>query len=325
MKNSIIKILKIVIPIGIGIYLTVYFFSSLNETQIEQTKNAFIDANYFWVFLGLIIAFFSHLSRAYRWLFLLAPLGYNPKLKNAYHAVMAGYLINFTVPRSGEFARAGLLTSYEQVPFEKGFATIVIERLIDVIMLGIVFFITGILQVNSAKFNAITESETTGESSNLFWYILGTTLFFGLIGLAFYFKNPKLKKFTNEKLKGFYEGLMSVWAMKKKWAFIGHTVFIWTCYIGSIWIFAQAFPETSMMEVGCVFGAFLVGATAIALLPGGIGIYPLWVNSVLLLYGISFAGFSIFLWVAQTVLVVSLGLLSLLLIQRQDKVETEIE
>ena len=326
MKNTIIKILKIVVPIGIGIYLTIYFFSSLNKEQIEQTKSAFLDANYFWVFLGLIIAFLSHLSRAYRWLFLLEPLGYKPKLKNAYHAVMAGYVINFTVPRSGEFARAGLLTSYEKVPFEKGFATIVVERVIDVIILGIVFFLTGILQVNSDKFNAITESETTGDSSNLIWYILGAGALFGLIGLVFYLKNEKLKKFVNEKLKGFYQGLKSVWVMKKKWAFLGHTIFIWTCYISSIWVFAQAFPETSMMEIGCVFGAFLVGATAIALLPGGIGIYPLWVNSVLVLYGIGFAGFGIFLWVAQTVLIVFLGLLSLLLIQRQEKVlETEIE
>jgi hypothetical protein len=29
-------------------------------------------------------------------LFLLEPLGYKPKLSNAYHAVMSGYIINYT-------------------------------------------------------------------------------------------------------------------------------------------------------------------------------------------------------------------------------------
>ena len=323
MKSQIIKILKIVVPISIGVYLTWYFFRNLTETELIQTKNAFFEANYFWVCLGLIIAFSSHLSRAYRWRFLLEPLGYKPSLVNAYHSVMAGYVINFTVPRSGEFARAGLMTNYENIPFEKGFATIIIERLVDVIMLGIVFFISGILQVNSEKLSQITQGESGDKSMTWVWYALGVAVLFGLIGLIFYLKNSKIKRFVNEKLMGFYEGLKSIWTMKKKWAFIAHTFFIWGCYIGSIWIFAQAFPETSMMEIGCVFGAFVVGAAAIALLPGGIGVYPLWISQVLIIYKIDFVGFGIYLWVVQTVLLIVLGLLSLFLIQRQPKFTKE--
>ena len=256
MKNLLIKIAKIGIPIGIGVYLTWYFFSGLTEEQINQAKSAFFDANYFWVALGLLTAVLSHMSRAYRWLFLLEPLGYKPSFANSFYSVMAGYIINFTVPRSGEIARAGLMTSYEDIPFEKGFATIVIERLIDVIMLGMIFFITGVLQANSESFKQITETESTGISSAVIWIVLGVGFTFGLILLGFYFKYEKFKNFVQTKLKGFSEGLKSVWTMKKKWAFIGHTFFIWSCYVGSIWMFAQAFPETSMMVVGCVFGAF---------------------------------------------------------------------
>lgn len=323
MKDQIIKILKIVIPISIGVYLTWYFLTGLDDKQIQETKDTFLKANYMWVFLGLFIAFLSHLSRAYRWMFLLEPLGYNVKLSNSYHSVMAGYVINYTVPRSGEFARAGLMTSYEKVPFEKGFATIVIERLLDVIMLGFVFLITGILQTQTDKFDAITNGETGKNPSNIIWYVLGFGLFIGITALIIYVKNEKFKSFVNEKLIGFIEGLKSVWTMKKKWAFLAHTIFIWSCYVGSIWVLAQAFPETSMMEMGCVFGAFFVGATAIAILPGGIGIYPLWVTQVLLIYNIDYAGFGIFIWVAQTVFIVALGLLSLFLIQRQPKLVQE--
>ncbi|MGB0915051.1 MAG: lysylphosphatidylglycerol synthase transmembrane domain-containing protein [Crocinitomicaceae bacterium] len=323
MKATIIKILKIVIPIGIGVYLTWYFFNGLDEEQIQQTKDSFFDANYFWVFLGLFVAFLSHLSRSYRWLFQLEPLGYKPKLSNAYHAVMSGYVINYTVPRSGEFARAGLLTSYEKVPFEKGFATIVIERVVDVIMLGIVVFISGLLQANSEEFSQITATEGGGSNAWLI-YALIAAFVFGVIGLIAFFKIEKFKQFVLEKLKGFLEGLKSIWTMKKKWAYIGHTIFIWTCYVGTIWIFAQAFPETSAIDIGAVFGSFVVGAAAIALLPGGIGAYPAWVNAVLVLYGINFAGFGIFIWVAQTAMMIILGLISLFLIQRQPKL-AEVE
>lgn len=318
MKKGILKALKIIIPLGIGLYLTWYFFNGLNEDELDQTKSAFTDANYFWVILSLLVAFLSHLSRAYRWLFLLEPLGYKPKLSNAYHAVMSGYIINYTVPRSGEFARAGLLSNYEGVPFEKGFATIVVERVIDVIMLGIIVFITGIVQVNSEEFKQITKQEGEEGSGLLIFMLIGAVVF-GLIALFFFLKNEKFKKFVVEKLKGFWEGLKSIWTMKKKWAFIFHTVFIWACYVGMIWVSAQAFPETANMPVGCILGAFVVGAVAIAALPGGIGLYPTWVNAVLVLYGISFAGYGIFVWVTQTGLIVVLGLLSLFLIQRQEK------
>ena len=314
MKNRIIKILKIVLPLGIGIYLTWYFLSGLSDEDLQQTKNAFFEANYFWIFLSLLIAFSGHLSRAYRWLFLLEPLGYKPKLSNAYHAVMSGYIINYTVPRSGEVARAGLLTQSEDVPFEKGFATIVVERIIDVMMLGGVVLITTLLQANSEQFEKIMDRGEDGNSM-LIWYILGAGLLFGIAGLVIYLKNNKIKSWVNEKLKGFWEGIKSVWTMKRKWSFVLHTLFIWATYIGMMWAAARAFEETRNIPIEAVLGAFVVGAAAIALLPGGIGVYPLWVTAVLGIYEIDFAAFGIFVWVSQTLLILVLGLLSLAILQ----------
>lgn len=319
MKAIIIKFLKITIPLGIGIYLTWYFISGLSDEDIDKTKNAFFEANYFWVILSLIAAFLSHLSRAIRWSFLLEPLGYQPKLGNTYNSVMSGYVINYTVPRSGEVARAGLLASAEGVPFEKGFATIVVERVIDVLMLGLIVLITGYLQVNSEELKDITHREDSGNA--YMYYIIGGVFLLGMISFLFLYKfSTKFRTFFLDKIKGFWEGLKSVWLMKKKWQFLFHTLFIWSCYVGMIWIGAQAFPETADMPIGCIFGSFVVGATAIALLPGGIGIYPLWITQVLALYNIDFAAFGIFVWVIQTALIVVLGLISLFLIQRKIKV-----
>ncbi|GAB5416609.1 MAG: lysylphosphatidylglycerol synthase transmembrane domain-containing protein [Crocinitomicaceae bacterium] len=314
MKRRIVKILKIVLPLGIGVYLTWYFLSGLSDKDLDQTKDAFFNANYGWIALSLLIAFSGHLSRAYRWLFLLEPLGYKPKLSNAYHAVMSGYIINYTVPRSGEVARAGLLTQSDNVPFEKGFATIVVERIIDVLMLGGIVLITTLLQANSDKFEKIMDSGEKGNSM-LIWYILGAGLIFGVIGLIVYKKNERIKKWVNEKLKGFWEGIKSVWTMKRKWSFAFHTLFIWATYIGMMWASAMAFEETKDIPIEAILGAFVVGAAAIALLPGGIGVYPLWVTAVLGIYEIDFAAFGIFVWVSQTLLILVLGLLSLAILQ----------
>lgn len=319
MKARIIKLLKLIVPIAIGVYLTWYFFNGMTDEEIRKTKDAFFEADYLWVALGILAAFLSHLSRAYRWLLLVEPLGYKPRLVNSYHAVMSGYVINYTVPRSGELARAGLLTTYENVPFEKGFATIIIERVIDVMMFGVIFFISGLLQANSEGIEQITG---THEQQANPWmpYIIAGAAALAILGLIIYWRMERFRKLFNEKIRGFYEGLKSIWTMRKKWAFIFHTVFIWTCYVAGIWIFAQAFPETKDMSMSCVFAAFVVGATAIALLPGGIGAYPAWISLVLLnMYDIDFPAYGVYMWVVQTIMLVVLGLLSLFLIQRQPK------
>ena len=46
-------------------------------------------------------------------------------------AVCIGYLMNMTVPRSGEISRALVLKKYNDVPFDKGFGSIIAERIID--------------------------------------------------------------------------------------------------------------------------------------------------------------------------------------------------
>ncbi len=175
------------------------------------------------------------------------------------------------------------------------------------------------MQVNSEKFKAITQRE---ESSNpyLIWILVVVMLVLSVAFLIVLRKKPRFRTFFVEKLKGFLEGLKTIWTMRQKWAFLFHTLFIWTCYVGMIWIGAQIFPQTEAMPLACVFGAFVVGAAAIAILPGGIGAYPVWVNAVLLIYGIQFAAFGIFVWVIQTALIVVLGLISLFLIQQKIKV-----
>ena len=94
---------------------------SLSKTSVPQLLEYFKNADYFWVGLGVFFGLLSHLSRAYRWRFQLEPMGYNIKLGNSIMAVFVTYIINYTIPRAGEVARASVLTNYEGVPFEKSF------------------------------------------------------------------------------------------------------------------------------------------------------------------------------------------------------------
>ena len=132
----------------------------LSDIQPEITKEDFIasfrNVNYFWIFLALIVALLSHISRSYRWKYLLEPLNIKPKLSLMYHSVMIGYIINLTIPRSGEVARAAYFSKYQNSSSEKVFGTIVVERVIDLLMFGLLLFI--VLQRRSAERSILREN-----------------------------------------------------------------------------------------------------------------------------------------------------------------------
>ena len=116
--------MKVILPISIGVYLTWYFISNSTESEKEHFISAFKGANYLWILLALVIAFLSHFSRAYRWKYLTADIRYlKPKVSLMYHSVMIGYIINLTIPRSGEIARAGYFSKYQKVSADKIFGT----------------------------------------------------------------------------------------------------------------------------------------------------------------------------------------------------------
>jgi uncharacterized membrane protein YbhN (UPF0104 family) len=77
------KVLKTIIPLALGGFLIWLSFSKLTDQDLEDIKRAFQTANYWWILLSLFLGVLSHFSRAYRWQFMLEPLGYKPKFLNS--------------------------------------------------------------------------------------------------------------------------------------------------------------------------------------------------------------------------------------------------
>jgi uncharacterized protein (TIRG00374 family) len=308
-KKNLTKILKIILPLGIGIYLTWYFYSNLSPEGKAGIPKAFAEANYFWVFLSLVTAWLGHMSRAYRWQFLMEPLGYKPKLINLYHSTMIGYVLNFTIPRSGEIGRPGFLSKKEELPFDKVFGTVVAERIIDVIMLLGITFGTSLL-VGKEVIDGFTK--TDNESGNSF-VLIGIISFIILGGIAVLF-SKKLRKIFLEKVKGMLEGVKTIFTMKKRVAFIFHTLFIWVTYVLLMWFMALSLTGMETIGMKELMVGFVVGAAAIAITPGGIGLYPLFITAALVYFGYDkdlASSFSILSWVVQTAFLVVMGVISL--------------
>jgi len=307
-KRLLVKILKITLPILLGVFLIWYSLSQLSFTDIVQfAKNA----DYKYILLGVFFGLLSHLSRAYRWLFMLEPLGYKIKLGNSIMAVFATYLINYTIPRAGEVARATILTNYEGVPFEKGFGTIVAERIADmIVMLGIIA-ITLFLQFDFICSFLVDKFDFTK--------ILVAGLILTVLALFFILFIKRSQSKIALKIKGFVigliEGALSIFKMKKKWAFIFHTLFIWTMYVLMFYVTTLAFPDLNAMPFGAVLIGFILASFSIAATNGGIGSYPEAIVIAFTLFNLPVdpsRAFGWIMWSSQTILVFVFGGISLL-------------
>lgn len=96
--------------------------------------------------LAVCVTALTYVLRAFRWQYLLAPIG-RTHFGPAFEATVIGFAASFLLPaRAGEVLRPYLLARRENLPATAAFATIILERLLDlatVLLLFGVFVLTG--------------------------------------------------------------------------------------------------------------------------------------------------------------------------------------
>lgn len=309
MKTKISKIASVFIPLLLGFGLIYYQYTTLSVEELNKIKFCFQKANYFYIFLSLIISLFGYWARAYRWKYSLQHLGYQTNFKNDFMSVCVSYFMNLTIPRSGEITRAALLKKYENVPFDKGFGTIVAERIVDLILFLLFVGLAFVLQFEKL-YNFIKE-KIAFEKIILF-VIVGLIL--GVIFLLIWiYAEWKIIKKIKNKFSGLIEGMLSIVMMKDKWKYILFSFLIWFSYLLMFYIPIYALPETENIGFDIVIMGFIFGSLAVGFTNGGLGAYPLAIAMIFSLYGISNeigTAFGWLAWTSQTILTIILGLLS---------------
>ncbi|KFC18836.1 lysylphosphatidylglycerol synthase transmembrane domain-containing protein [Chryseobacterium sp. FH1] len=290
-KPSLLKkILTVLISIAIaGLFL----WLALKGLDFDKIKVSLQKANYIWVAFAGFFGISAYWFRAIRWNLLLEPMGHKISNSNSLWSLSFGYLMNLTIPRSGEVARSTALYGVEKVPVDKSFGTIILERVVDLVCMGIFALLTLIFKYDAllAFYKAATQQKAV-EKKELNWFEqsllkIGITdleqfYFFskiaiGIIVIAvlsylFIYKKDKLIDFA----KGVFEGLKSILTLKQKGKFILYTAGIWICYFFASYLVCFALPETSNFSPadGCFI---LVVGTLGMIIPasGGIGAFNL--------------------------------------------------
>ena len=267
---------------ALGIFLMWYVYSQYTPEQRDEVFAHFKNANYGIVVIAVLMTALSHVVRAYRWNFMLAPLGYKPKLANNFMAVCVAYLMNLFIPKSGEISRAAVLNKYEKVPFEKGFGTIVSERIVDLIFLLLFTLVALFLQ-----FDLLYEYLTDLVPIKKIGISLGILiLLFGLFLLFLKYSKGALSKKIKGLFTGLKAGVFSILKMEKKGLFVFHSLLIWLLYICSFYVSTFALEETTGIDLGIIIITFVVGSFTFAFTNSGFGYYQVAIAGILLVFGI---------------------------------------
>ncbi len=330
MKKFLINGLKIAVPLGIGVWLVFYFYNALDPVQRDQLFTAFRQADFRWLLLSVAVGWFAHVSRGWRWRYLLEPLGHKPGFWNCYHAVMIGYFMNLFIPRAGEASRAVSLYRTEKVPFEQGFGTVLAERAVDMLMLLMIAAVAVVFQLDKwalvqARIAAFRTAQDVSAEGGTHW---GIWIIVGIVALVFVgaymvLTKPVLRARLMDLLRGFGEGLRAVFLTKNKGGFILHTFLIWLAYLAMFKIGFYCLPSMAQVPFAAILAGFIAGAISIIIVQGGIGVYPAFVALTVGVYMAAPEGGGLIrpdalalgwlLWVAQTLMIIVLGGLSLLL------------
>ncbi|MCX8524045.1 flippase-like domain-containing protein [Chryseobacterium formosus] len=277
MEKKSNKTLKSLLTIVISLAFAGFFlWLALRGLDFKVIQKSLAKANYLWVAFAAVFALLAYWFRAIRWNLLLEPMGHKISSSNALWSLSFGYLMNLTIPRSGEVARATALYGVEKVPVDKSFGTIILERVVDLIcMLGFL----GLTLI--FKYDAILsfyENSGVNINPNKILLILGGLAIAGV--LFFVFKNKFVNVPVLGKIIGFIDGIIqgltSIFKLKEKGKFIIYTIGIWVSYYFAAYLVCFALPETSDFTFADGFFIIVVGTLGMIIpASGGIGAFNL--------------------------------------------------
>ena len=274
---------KTFITVAISLAIAAFFmWFALKGMEFKKIAGYFAKANYFWVFAATVFGILAYWFRAVRWNLLLEPMGYKISNSNSFWTISFGYLMNLTIPRSGELARSTALFGVEKVPVEKSFGTIILERVIDLVCMMGFLGLTLIFKYKAivAFYEYVTKekSKSADESSITIYLILGAILFLGIIA---FLMRKKLEQFAVYQkivniIKGIFHGLTSIFKMKQKVKFLLLSLGIWISYFFAAYLVCFALPETSDFTIADGFFIIVVGTLGMMVpASGGIGAFHL--------------------------------------------------
>jgi uncharacterized protein (TIRG00374 family) len=275
MRSRIRTVFILLLTLG----LLAFFLRNADMAAVwAETRRARAD----FLALALVVTALTYILRALRWRYLLAPIG-PVHFGTAFRATVIGFAASFLLPaRAGEVIRPYLLARSERLSATAAFATIILERLLDLVTVLLLF---GIFVAT------IDSSGVTGDPSALARVKVGGQLaaVAAVTGLALFFTlagHPerigrwalrverilpaRLARAVARFVESFAQGLAVMRQPGRLMVALGWSFPIWLSIAAGIWLTSLAFHITFPFAGSFLVTLILVVGVAMPT-PGAIG------------------------------------------------------
>lgn len=150
--------------------MAIFLYLAFKGVDFNQVLSILSNLSFVWFILFVLSFFTSHIFRALRWKVILKSTKPDASILNLLGATMIGYGVNSVIPRLGEFYRGFFAGKWENISRSVVLGTIIVERIIDIIVLGISVLVSVLIYKGDLY-------------SELLW--LKSTVILGFIGIFF--------------------------------------------------------------------------------------------------------------------------------------------
>ena len=272
---------KIDLKTIVGILISLLcIYLAFRNVDFHEMGLAFNTANYWYILPAILTIFFSHYLRALRWRYLLDPIR-RLDVGSLFSSLIIGYGANTFMPAHlGEVVRAYVVSKKRQIPMSPVFATIVVERIIDVLSLLVLLVVALFIYPFPEwviKSGYIMLAGTVGLFLFLIFLKTATAFTISIIGI---FLKPFPDRFGSRikvMLTGFVAGILPLehWHNYITTGILSFV--IWICYglVFLLCLYSFNFMET--YHLNWIAALILLVITTIAVAvpssPGYVGIY----------------------------------------------------
>lgn len=295
----------------------IFLFLALKKVDAKEIGELLLKVNLSYFFLTILITFLAFFLRALRWKILLRPLKTFP-LSMIFNATMIGFMCNYTLPaRVGEVIRAYLVGTRGNISKSAAFATIIVERVMDLFILS---FLSAIVLIFFDVPLYLKKIGITIFILNILIFILlvtihkKSTLFIKIIEKPLSIFGEKLKEKIKILLLAFIKGLkilenpssflLATFISLVIWSITGLLFYVLFFSLQIRLPLYAAFLDMIMLTFG-----IMIPSTA-----GFIGTFQFFVKEGLMIFNVDpnmALSYSILLYATQFLLVVGVGLISL--------------
>ncbi len=269
---------------------------ALRGTDVSQVAASLLRADLASILWATALSYVVLWVRSMRWRLLLSTLG-KTSTASVFKASLIGYMVNYLLPiRIGEVVRAYLVGTHGEFSRSAAMATVVVERIIDVLSILVIFAcISPIIQIPVAD-EDLMDTLRTG---TLALALAGVG---ALVSVLLFRRHARRLATLAESLLGrvapamtrqlwripaFAEGLQMGWGFKGTALLTLYTLLIWALTVAQIVLLAEGFAIELPWAAGWLMLVALAVGVSVPSAPGMIGTFHYAAIVVLLLYGVA--------------------------------------